>query len=157
MIRGTEKYDEPKRSMYLDVVADSLLMDLLRVKDALGDDAVAVEQSILQWHVFGPIWERDYPDCYDRADALKAMRYDEYMRSPEWAEQRKRALARACYRCQGCNAEDNLEVHHRFYGDRGDEDLRDLTVLCAGCHTAVHLVADGRRGKVRNESRRARV
>lgn len=93
----------------------------------------------------------------DRVRELREMRYADFLASPEWAFTRKLALRRAGHRCQGCNDSDNLEVHHRTYERRGEEAPGDLTVLCSGCHTAVHLVADGRRGTIRKQSKRARL
>lgn len=80
--------------------------------------------------------------------------YREYLRSEDWHVVRGLALERALGRCQGCNTTEHLETHHRTYDRLGFERADDLTVLCAACHTAVHLVADARRGKVRNLSRR---
>ena len=89
-----------------------------------------------------------------RLNELKTMAYEDYLRTPEWGRKREGALERARGRCQGCDADRHLEVHHRTYEHRGFEMDWDLTVLCAACHTAVHLVADGRRGTVRSTSRR---
>lgn len=70
----------------------------------------------------------------DRAAALQSMRYAEYLATPEWQEKRKDALRRARYRCAVCNGTLRLEVHHRVYGYRGQEQPDDLTVLCHDCH-----------------------
>lgn len=60
--------------------------------------------------------------------------YNRYLRSPEWREKRKIALANAKNRCQLCNRSKNLEVHHRTY-ERFEHELpEDLTVLCQECH-----------------------
>lgn len=73
-----------------------------------------------------------------RLDALKAMPYAEYLRTPEWQETRRQALRRASYRCQACNGQGRLDVHHRTYERRGNERDRDLTVLCRACHDKFH-------------------
>ena len=68
--------------------------------------------------------------------------YEAYLRSPLWAAARRRALRRAGSRCQVCNADGGLEVHHRTYERLGREHDDDLFVLCAACHGIFH--ANGR-------------
>ena len=63
------------------------------------------------------------------------MNYYSYLKSYDWQIKRERALKAAGYRCQVCNSEVNLEVHHRTYDNLGDEQPSDLTVLCHECHT----------------------
>lgn len=158
---GSAHHLQMSREEVLQVYAEAMLDDLLSIFATAGLDAVAVEMQIRRWHVYAPnMWEPpegeqwEYGPWADRGEALRKMPYQEYLRTPEWAEQRRRAIERAEGRCQGCNADSHLEVHHRTYDNRGEEEAGDLTVLCAACHTAVHLVADGRRGKVRSQSRR---
>ncbi len=63
------------------------------------------------------------------------MSYAEYLKSPRWAELRQEALERDGGRCRVCNASMGLEVHHRCYDSLGTEDeIEDLTTLCASCH-----------------------
>lgn len=67
--------------------------------------------------------------------------YAAYMRSPIWAAKRKAALDRADNRCQVCNSDLLLQVHHRKYPEvLGTEDPMDLTVLCRRCHDLFHNV-----------------
>ncbi len=73
-----------------------------------------------------------------RIVVLKAMPYAEYLQTPEWQEVRRRALYRAGYRCQACNEQGRLDVHHRTYERRGAERNADLTVLCRACHERFH-------------------
>lgn len=74
----------------------------------------------------------------DRIVQLRAMKYEEYLRTPEWQRTRQQAIERARFRCQVCNAAAGLEVHHRNYEDLGAERPWDLTVLCDGCHELFH-------------------
>jgi hypothetical protein len=67
----------------------------------------------------------------------------QYLRSPHWRETRERALERAGHRCQVCNSEQRLDVHHRTYERIGAEEPGDLTVLCRRCHDLFH----GRKSK----------
>lgn len=73
-----------------------------------------------------------------RIEYLKTMPYQEYLQTPEWKERRLRILERDSYRCQVCNSPDHLNVHHRDYSRRGDEEDSDLTTLCQGCHQVFH-------------------
>lgn len=69
---------------------------------------------------------------------LKTMPYREYLQTPEWKATRKQKLKRANYKCQLCNAGGVLNVHHRTYERRGNEDDNDLIVLCQPCHEIFH-------------------
>jgi hypothetical protein len=91
--------------------------------------------------------DTQYHQAYKQAQAeklrrlheLHTMPYREYLQTPEWQETRKRAMKRAGFRCQVCNAYGvRLNVHHRTYERRGFEDNQDLIVLCEGCHSIFH-------------------
>jgi Zn finger protein HypA/HybF involved in hydrogenase expression len=74
-----------------------------------------------------------------RFHELATMPYYEYLQTPEWAERRRRAMKRAGFRCQVCNAYGvQLNVHHRTYEHRGDERDKDLITLCRTCHEIFH-------------------
>jgi len=66
------------------------------------------------------------------------MSYQEYLQTPEWAAKRQQILIRDEHRCRVCNGGEQLNVHHRTYERRGDEDLNDLTTLCQPCHEYFH-------------------
>lgn len=69
---------------------------------------------------------------------LRKMAYSDYLLTEHWQEIRQRALKNASYRCQLCNDDGQLDVHHRTYERRGCERLEDLTVLCRNCHGKHH-------------------
>ncbi|MBA7673369.1 hypothetical protein ES703_81565 [subsurface metagenome] len=69
---------------------------------------------------------------------LRTMPYAEYLNTAHWQSVRAEALRRAAGRCQLCNAQSDLHVHHRTYDRRGYEWPADLTVLCADCHAKFH-------------------
>jgi HNH endonuclease len=73
----------------------------------------------------------------DPADGLSL---DEYYLSDYWQITREHALRIYGRRCMRCGKENgNYHVHHRHYRTLGREDLlRDLEVLCAGCHFLHH-------------------
>lgn len=78
----------------------------------------------------------------NRLYQLKTMPYQEYLQTDEWKETRLKALKRADFKCQVCNRPDKLNVHHRTYENRGNEQNRDLTVLCEDCHKLYHFGKD---------------
>ena len=70
--------------------------------------------------------------------SLKRMPYGEYLRTDHWGRIRASATSAAGGRCQVCNSQRRIEVHHRTYDRRGEEHPSDLTVLCSGCHSKFH-------------------
>lgn len=80
-----------------------------------------------------------YETGWDRIEHVDSVDdYSDYLRSNGWMQKREYVLRRAGYRCQVCNREDRLEVHHRTYDRLGHEHPTDLTVLCRRCHQAFH-------------------
>ncbi len=75
-----------------------------------------------------------------RQRELERMPYAQYLLTPEWRALRKRKLAMVGSRCEFCNSPRSLNVHHRVYGPRGLELLKDLRVLCRACHQRHHSV-----------------
>lgn len=69
---------------------------------------------------------------------LRTMPYDQYLQTSHWKTLRLKKLEEVGRRCQLCNSEDRLDVHHRSYEHRGEEPLNDLTVLCRPCHAKFH-------------------
>ena len=45
---------------------------------------------------------------------------------------------KAGFKCQLCGRKGDLNVHHNTYNSRGNENLKDLIVLCKDCHTKFH-------------------
>jgi hypothetical protein len=84
---------------------------------------------------------------------LRDMPYAQYLQTRHWDELREAAKANAGNRCQLCNTESGLQVHHRTYERRGREELSDLTVLCGGCHSKHHdkVARSGHQGRARRE------
>ena len=68
---------------------------------------------------------------------------------PELYERlRQQVLQRDGWRCQGCGARFNLEVHHKeFRSLGGDDSEQNLITLCSACHGCLH------RGKCRRALR----
>ena len=73
--------------------------------------------------------------------SLNNISYAQYLNSWHWSCVRKKALEAAKERCQVCNTgppETHIEVHHRTYIRRGQEEPEDVTVLCGKCHKRFH-------------------
>jgi len=52
---------------------------------------------------------------------------------------RKQVLQRDGWRCQGCGASQNLQVHHLIRRSKlGADALDNLITLCATCHQSQH-------------------
>lgn len=73
-----------------------------------------------------------------RQKDLQKMSYADYLLTPEWRAVRGRKLSMANHRCELCHDTESLNVHHRVYGRRGRELLKDLVVLCRTCHQRHH-------------------
>lgn len=62
------------------------------------------------------------------------MDYRKYLKSKEWHSRKQWALKYADYKCQTCNSDEQIDVHHRTYENLGYELPGDLTILCHRCH-----------------------
>ncbi|MDU5111970.1 MAG: HNH endonuclease signature motif containing protein [Clostridium sp.] len=83
--------------------------------------------------------DRIYKDFIELSKKDKRkIEYKEYLNGEHWKEIRLKALDRAGNRCQLCCKTDNLNVHHNTYENIGNEDLKDLVVLCRECHAKFH-------------------
>jgi len=80
---------------------------------------------------------------------LKALPYDEYLKTPHWRTVRDAMIMLHGCRCQGAEcdmmgdsgyggAESMIHVHHKNYKNRGNERFEDLTLLCDQCHRLEH-------------------
>jgi len=69
---------------------------------------------------------------------LKTMPYAAYLKTDHWQDMRYQMMRRARFKCQLCSSSGTLHVHHRTYERRGQEDYKDLIVLCAHCHAKFH-------------------
>ena len=63
--------------------------------------------------------------------------YEEYINSTHWNEKRLLAIDRDEGLCVLCKAK-GTQVHHLTYKNFGNEDLRDIILLCADCHKYIH-------------------
>ena len=73
-------------------------------------------------------------ECKKRSRMTKKQLYDEYMNSAEWKRRRKIVIDESGGRCEGCNRELPLQVHHITYEHFMNELRHELTALCEECH-----------------------
>lgn len=69
--------------------------------------------------------------------------YAKYLNGPDWQAKRKEAIKYAGDKCERCELprwlaeiayDQDLNVHHLTYANKGDEQPEDLEVLCRRCH-----------------------
>ena len=67
--------------------------------------------------------------------------YYNYLKTDKWKHIAEIVKKRASYRCQLCNTDEKLVVHHRTYDNVFDElnHLGDLICLCAAHHELCHF------------------
>jgi 5-methylcytosine-specific restriction endonuclease McrA len=80
----------------------------------------------------------------------RRVNYRAYLRSERWRRTREKRLRIDRYKCTKCQSPFRLQVHHKTYERRGNENPRtDLVTLCAECHENEHRekIAAKRKGK----------
>lgn len=65
-------------------------------------------------------------------------KYDEYIKSQEWAEIKNDLYEIRGKRCERCGSKKFLQVHHKTYERVFKEEPGDLEILCGGCHQNEH-------------------
>lgn len=110
--------------------------------DPEGSDMTTFQEIKERWNISAKV-------AYDIA-ALRALPYEEYLRSPHWQtvkiEVHKRQDGK-CALCNGCIR----DVHHRTYARKGFERDEDVIGLCGNCHDIEHNAFVARlREEVRN-------
>lgn len=91
---------------------------------------------------------RSYREKYETGEAererqlveFRTMPKTRYEESDHWRLLSQAAVKRAEYRCQLCNSRGVLQVRSRTDGNRGQESITDLVVLCVPCHDAFQLI-----------------
>lgn len=69
------------------------------------------------------------------------MDYHDFLETPYWKAIAEKVKYKANFRCQICNSNERLNVHHRSYKNHGDElhHMGDLICICKDCHEKHHL------------------
>lgn len=73
---------------------------------------------------------------------LKGLKYKDFLKTLYWNAVACKVKHKANYRCQMCNSNSNLNVHHRCYDHHGMEHayIQDLICICRECHKHFHVV-----------------
>ncbi len=96
----------------------------------------AVFLAALVLHVLVTLFRRHRLSARQKA-------YRAYLQTPVWRQLRREAIERDGRRCRLCNANQDLQVHHRYYPEiLGTETVDALTTLCHRCHETVAHHAD---------------
>ena len=69
---------------------------------------------------------------------MNKIEYQTYLQTPHWKETRLKKLVEVRCACEACGSWLNLNVHHKTYKNLGHEKLKNLRVLCEGCHLKIH-------------------
>lgn len=64
--------------------------------------------------------------------------YGKYLQSKDWIERRDKFRDIWGNKCACCHSTENLHVHHLNYECLGKETLKDVVLLCKGCHLKAH-------------------
>ena len=67
-------------------------------------------------------------------------RYNEYLKSEEWADKRQQKAKEQHFTCEICGKVilKGFHIHHKTYIRFGCELMKDLQFLCEECHTNLH-------------------
>lgn len=68
----------------------------------------------------------------------RSVDYYAYIASAAWKRKRMQALEYYGNRCHVCGSTESLHVHHKRYACLGREKMKNLEVLCRGCHANHH-------------------
>jgi hypothetical protein len=74
--------------------------------------------------------------------AWHSAEYKRYLKSPEWAERKRRYFGAHPRRCASCGTWKKIHLHHSSYERLTREPDSDLWPLCFNCHRNVHRAND---------------
>lgn len=88
-----------------------------------------------------------YVDWDKIANRIKSMEYREFLQTPYWKAVAGEVRRKHGFKCQLCNDNHNIAVHHRTYENHGYEHMYhvmrdDLIVLCDKCHKKFHDIVE---------------
>lgn len=72
---------------------------------------------------------------------IQEMEYCDFLKTPYWKAISEKVRYKSGYKCQICNGDYKLNIHHRTYENHGDEihHMEDLICLCKDCHEKYHF------------------
>jgi len=66
------------------------------------------------------------------------LKYNAYLKTPEWQEISGKVIKRAGGVCEGCGRARAIQAHHLTYAHVFDEFLFELVAVCKDCHDRLH-------------------
>ena len=64
--------------------------------------------------------------------------YNEYIKSKWWTKRKNRYFQRYGKKCLICGSTKTVQLHHKLYGNYGNEDNKHLVALCDFHHKELH-------------------
>jgi hypothetical protein len=98
------------------------------------DDLV---NSFGYYYEMGHSWNLGFYKLEDEETVSIAKTYSQKLRDPRWIKKRDTIKERAGFKCEDCNNEQNLQVHHCYYlydFEPWEYPYDALRCLCAQCH-----------------------
>ena len=73
-------------------------------------------------------------------DYINSLSYKDFLATPYWKAIAQYKKYKSHYKCELCNSNNQLAVHHKTYEHHGSEiwHMEDLIVLCKDCHEKFH-------------------
>jgi len=71
----------------------------------------------------------------------KMNEYKDYIASKGWLKLTKERLKKDDFKCVLCKATEKLTCHHITYQRLFSEEINDLIILCARCHSRIHRIS----------------
>lgn len=74
------------------------------------------------------------------SDYIQEMPYKDFLNTPYWKAIAYKKKEKTLFKCELCNSNENICVHHKTYINHGKElyNMKDLIVLCKNCHEKFH-------------------
>lgn len=77
----------------------------------------------------------DLMDSFENMDYIK-----EYLNTEHWIHFKKEVHIFYNHKCVICGSEENLNVHHKTYKNKGRETFNDVILVCQNCHRMIHNI-----------------
>lgn len=68
----------------------------------------------------------------------KKQNHKKYLKSGIWERKRDFLFKKRGLKCENCQKQEELHLHHKTYAKWGSEYQKHLEILCADCHNKLH-------------------
>lgn len=136
-------WDGVKRDPRIDDLPEAVVDDSYRINQAINEIS---HEILYEWDLRASL-EIDIEKQQQQEDAIKAaeewdaaekIKYEEYLKSPEWRVLREAVIKRCRNVCEGCGRRSVQEIHHMSYAHKYNEFLVELVGFCHNCHSRWH-------------------